>query len=674
VGAFGRKVRSELPANAAYVTLWRNRLDRAKTSPIELMKFYKVPTKRPKRDAGLIVRGEEGMTLFDPWPSQIETYETIMRQWARGEGGKTLDCKPRQDGKTTFFILFDWTIFLQDGVGTGNYFSYDDPHSMEAFALYKKLRDQTPSFVFEHLMHERFDPKTGEYVSGGGNWTKKSNRQLELTFPGGISHLIQCATAGGEYSGSGSSPRRIYLDEITKYPEKVKKDHTGMSEGWADHSGNVCAYWGTGQGPETYAEIFLKHVGVQAEDGYVAHFTKWLGHPDRRKPFASDFDKEKFRATVGMVKEFGQIEERVLVDEGATMEELNWRRAKLATPAFNFNLRLFAREYPLTVREAFMSDAGTIFPTEILQTHLAAARHRLSAAVRGDFEESGKKVVFVESYAGAWTLYEHPREDLFACWGADSASGHSNSDGADWSDAVILDVYTGRVLARYRGRLEGREFGKLILDAARHYEAKSPETGAVFARGYPEINGESGAAMLTAMIHYCETRDFALEEFVMNQEHPLDGMGERPAPTPGWRTERSAKGSASATWGSRGTLIDNAKAFIRETGEWKKIKCPCCRGAEFCRAATPYDPVFLEEAMRFAKDDKGRIEAKTGHDDAVFSTMLALTARDVLVRGGDVPVQSRVPKKNSDDWYVRQLKREWKANRPSADPVLGSRF
>lgn len=675
----GRRKPPELPDDPKLIAWWEKKLDPARTTVREFIELFKVPTKR-------VVRGGRAMTQFVCYPFQAEALAIIEGQWDRGEGGKYLGGKARQEGMTTFFLLLWFERFLRGGGGTWNYFSYDDPKSIEAFALLLKLRRQIPEWVYAFLVNQSAPGKH----DGGGIWTKKSHRCLELSFPGdrGAS-LLQCATAGGEFSGSGSAPRGVGLDEFTKYPKAVKVDHTGISEGWADVPGNVFAYWGTGQGREEYAEMFEARWRVKdSPDGYVAHFRSWLGHPDRSVTFTTTAERDAFAATVGKEKLFGPREEEALVHAGATLEELHWRRRKLSGPSFKYDLVLFARENPLVPADMFVSESGSVFQVEILRTHDAAAEARERSARVGDFVEKEDDVVFVDNRAGSWVLYEERRDDLFVVWGADSASGKSKQTGsskeADFADAKFKEAYTGRTLARFSAHLEGRKFGEELLNAARYFRRVVPkkkddapkETGrrrrllvraaagrAVFARGFPEVNNESGAAMMLGMERYCEERGLRFADFVMFQQHPILSDGKRPDPSPGWRTTRSAL-SGGVSHGSKGILIDVTKLFVAEVGDYRPA------------IGTPFDAHTLAQMYKYERDDKGATEAASGFDDAVSSEMLCLTARDYALHDGSMPSASAVPlpPRPSEGPKMRYYPDKDHEPEKTTDPVLGRQF
>lgn len=641
-----RKDPVSLPDNPEWIERWERRLDPKRTSIKQFIELFKVPSKN-------VLPGEPAMKQFVEYDFQAAWRQTIEDQWARGEGGKTLGGKPRQGGETTGKVLVAWERFMRAGGGTWNYFSYDDDHSIEAFSLFVKLKRQVPAWVYAFLVNES---EPGAY-DGGGFWTKNSHRQLELSFPGaGGASLVQCATAGGDHSGSGSAPRGVFCDEIYKWTEAAKADHTGISEGWADVPGNIFAKWGTGNGRETEGETFIQHYRNPhlQDDGYVAQFTNWLGHPDRRATFADALDRQRFAESVGKMKKYGPREEVSLLGMGATLEELKWRRRKLSDPNFKLDVQKWNREYPTVAEDMFLSESGTVFQVGILKTHDAAAAARELRARVGDFVESGDDVVFVPNASGSWTLYEERRDDMVVCWGADSASGKSRQAGsgkeADHADGKFKELYSGRTVARFDGHLEGRKFGEEMLNAARYYRFVMPKkkddapremskkrrrrrnrAGAVrFAQGFPEVNNESGMAMMMGMERYCQERDLDFFDFVMMQLHPVLSDGKRPDPSPGWRTSRSVSSGGVAS-GSKGILIDTTKLFVADTGDFDPAK------------GTPFDSHTLGQMYRYERDERGATEAASGFDDAVSSEMLCLVARDYLISGmaGSLP---RLPK------------------------------
>jgi hypothetical protein len=621
-----RRAAPELPADLKLVEAWRRLLDPRRTSVKRFVEFLRVPTKR------VSLLGGAALVDFREYASQAGNREAIEAQWRAGEGGKQIDAKPRQEGHTTGYLTLFWERFMRGGGGTWNVFSYDDDAVEEIFRLVTSFRVQTPPWVFTHLLRET-NEGDGVYTPGGGFWKRSSSRQLHLGFPDGVDIMLQCFTAGDLQSGSGSAPRGVLFDEFSKWKPHVKRDPTAMSEGWLDAPGNIFAIPSTGQGNEEFAGIFREAWDApehKSAAGYIARFTPWLGHVDRRHPFESEKDKEIFVKTIGQLREYGTKEEQRLVDAGATPEELHWRRRKIAGPAIKWDLALFSREFPMTPEDMFVSSSASVLQVDLLKTHAARAAARDAGAVVGDFVWRDGQVQFFPVPNGMWTLLEAAADGGRYCFGNDPASGKlkltaSNKE-PDFSLAYFDELFTGRTCARLRQHISGRPLAEELFKACVYFNG---------ARGYIERNqhGEHVIATFEELVH----GRFRGEELLLLQYHPVHGDGKRPDPTSGWHTSKKSKER----------LIAELREFIAETGEWT----PESR-------ETPYCPLFIGESLRYERNESGNASASKGHDDTIVAKGLSVCARNEILN--EKEISSRLHAKDGDE--LKHWKQQWRAD------------
>lgn len=594
----GRRAPVEEPADEEEIRRARLLLDPTKTSVEAFIESYKVPTKRPS-----LFEGRTSVE-FREYPNQTVMRETIEAQWAAGEGGKLIVGKGRQDGASTMSALLFWERFVRGGGGVWNIFSYDTDATKELFRLFQSFRRQTPEWIFRRLLH------------GGGEWKRDSAMQMEIVFADGTVSMLQCLTAGDKRSGSGSAPRGILFDELSKWEPDVKRDMTSMTEGWADAPGNLHVIQATGAGKEEFAEMFLRCLAGEESAGYVAKFFPWIGHPDRRTDFKSEEDRRDLAASVGQVRKYGPQDEKELVAAGASLEEIHWRRRKIQSPIVGWDLSLCNREYPLKPEHMFNTSTRTIFHAarEILESHKLPAALRERAAGKGWLEWKGEGVVFVEADDGPWTVFEPPRGDRDYCFGADATSGRQTKgkDGSEPDFAVgdFGEVLTGRQSAYYRGHAEGDVFAEELFKACCWYRSpRGPAEGFVESDAWGKATIKGFEDLKHGGIF---GPDVLLEETVEDTQ-VTHHKGARLARI-GYHPEQAAIE----------VLINLTREWLLEVG----LYAPDPASPN----DTPLSSQFVEEALLYERNPKnGKAEARTGHDDAVRARGLFLAARKQLI-------------------------------------------
>lgn len=640
-----RKEPPKLPEDSRLVKKWRDLLDPQKTSIRDFCAFYKVPTKK------VALVGGKSLVPFRERPGQTKQRETIEKQWSEGHGGKLIGGKGRQEGWTTSAALLFWERFMRGGGGTWNLFSYDDDAVKELFRLFQSFRKQTPTWVFACLIR-----------GGGGVWKKSSSKQLELEFPDGEQNaMLQCLTAGDKNSGSGSAPRGVLWDEFTKWKTEAKQDPTSMSEGWQDAPGNLFIIQFTGQGNEEGAKLFMDAYAGRGESGFVALFIPWLGHPDRTVNVA-DHEIDALKGSIGKERVYGPKDEMEMMNAGATLGEIRWRRRKLSGPGFQWNLSLFKREYPLVPSDMFISSSRTIFhdQEEILKSHVVPAEARHRAAVTGELRQGTQGegwIVFDEYINGPWTIYEYPEDGCQYVFGADATSGKQvvaqGNGEPDYAFCTIDKLWTGETVACYRGHTEGRKFGNEVFNGAMFYNN---------ARGFVESNTYGQAVIyrimemsfgpLNAVV---EGRDLLMTHVQsISQRTGMASMIEEIGFTTGPKTKE--------------LLIDCIRAWLIEVGLYDPEK----------GATMPHQ--FVQEALLFERNPKtGGASARQGHDDAVMSKGLCLFAREETFRRGEVDVQTRVNRRPTldpiEEFYRAVAKQnDTKRGKAGQSPHLGAAF
>lgn len=643
-----RKKPVELPNDKKLIDLWIKLEDPSQTSIKTFKELFRVPTKRRK-----IGETASNLVPFREYPLQTKQRETYERQWAEGKGGQIAAGKGRQEGQSTDGGCSINERFHRGGGGTANVFSYDTDATKELLRLFHSFKKQTPPFVFTHIIpYVRGITKSVTEI--GAEWRRDSAMQLELAFIDGSTSMIQCLTAGDKSSGAGSSPRWLLWDEFPKWKPEVKRDPTSMSEGWQSAPGNFWIVQGTGMGQDEYAEFFMRVWSGEDDSGFTAIFPDrgWLGHPDRNEAFEDEKARAKFMERVGKDKSYGIKDEEMLLRAGATPEELQWRRRKIASIAIKWDLQLFRREYPLVPSDMFESSARTVFAgqLEILKSHEipAQARERRATAGELDLSENGT-VKFTPAPHGAVLVFEAPEPDVDYCFGCDPSSGKvktaSTNKEADFTHASFAPVIASPspCVARLRGHLTQRIAAAELFKLCCWYNG---------ARGFVESN------MGTTIIEFMKDMEHGIwsgVDFLLTQDQDATAIRNGLDHAYGYFT--SVK--------TRESIIASVESVLVEAGLYDAER------------GTPFDPMEIMEALVFERDEKGRAEAARGHDDALFALGLRELARKKLLSMGDLQLQSVIRKKAPDDpltlWYMGQMLQARKKKHEGASP-LGRAF
>lgn len=190
------------------------------------------------------------------------------------------------------------------------------------------------------------------------------------------------------------------------------------------------------------------------EFGFEFVFFGWLSHPPYR--MAVEGDPAKFQASLN-------TEERLLMAmHSATLEQLAWRRWKIATSCAG-DVELFHQEYPTTPAEAFLLSGRPVF------SHTDLAKHPVRAGSSGELkiEERGALNALVwlprDDDKGVLTIWKRPERGVLYCGAADPSQGKDVSmdkrgSNPDFSVSGIAETLTGEMCALYRARTRPGQF------------------------------------------------------------------------------------------------------------------------------------------------------------------------------------------------------------------------
>lgn len=243
------------------------------------------------------------------------------------------------------------------------------------------------------------------------------------------------------------------------------------------------------------------------------------------------------------------------------------------------------QEYPTTAHEAFIASGANVFNQLSLES-LEREADELSEIKRykidmGDSYEDYyvSPVPYdekVEENNGPLAIWKEPNAGAEYVIGADIAEGIATGD---YSVAEVVDTSTMETVARWRGHIDPDRFGEILAALGAYYN-------------YALIGVEVNNHGLTTIQ---KLRDIFYTN-LYKRESGYDEDFEEPTSHLGWKTDARSKRTA----------IDTLIMIVREGINKDK------------------DPVFIEEAFAYVRDDRGRTNAEDGeHDDTVMAKAIA---------------------------------------------------
>lgn len=420
---------------------------------------------------------------------------------------------------------------------------------------------------------------------------KKPNRKKESEKWWKFQHVMEGTPAESHYridtaeeldTGHSLTIHNLHLSEVQAWrnaSELVK----GLFPTVPKSSDTMILMEGTGSGVGDYWYEFC-NMARTGETDWTFLFVPWFEIDDYVLPFESGKAKAEFEKNL-------DSEEKSLLEQGATLEGLNWRISEIKSK-YRGDIDSFNQQYPSDADIAFLTSGRPVF-------HAKTVRQRLSEAKdgrRGSLEWKGKDVVFVEG-DGDWEIFEEPQKNVknLYAFGGDFSEGKAiipelGNKGADFSAGRIFRRDTRKFVATFHGRHDPDVVAEEFWKASTFY-------GGMQSVGIlPEQNAQGGGELVIRRLKTVDV--WLLKTPIIGKRAELQKQDEY-----GWETMKNTKRLA----------IDTMKQEIRE--------------------GTYQDPdrKVWYECSTYVYDDKGRSDAQRGkYDDLVMATALTLQA-DLLM-------------------------------------------
>ncbi|PEO37004.1 terminase large subunit domain-containing protein [Bacillus wiedmannii] len=302
-----------------------------------------------------------------------------------------------------------------------------------ATSLFDKLK-----MMYRDLPHDKFKfPKDDQ------------NNRGQLRLDNGSS--ITLSVAGGKDVGRGTTYEYILLSEFAFY-ENQESILLSAEQALAKSKTSKLVIETTSNGFNPYQKLFMN--AYDGKSKYKAFFFPFYSS-SYAKQFKDDYDEAEIwyksdNKGKRLTKDDLEKDELYLLEQGASLKQLMWRRWKL----LDMSLQQFYQEFPATPMESFISSGLNVFDQgKIVQRLKYIKKPLLYKDVKVIIPDS------IAKYIGkSLMIYELPKQDVRYYAGVDTASG----SGGDYSTISILNAGGEQVASFYDNKIPVYEFAKLL--------------------------------------------------------------------------------------------------------------------------------------------------------------------------------------------------------------------
>lgn len=273
-----------------------------------------------------------------------------------------------------------------------------------------------------------------------------TNNRSELKFSNGSRIVV--STAGNKDVARGLTLRFAHLSEYAFFrPDRAQK-HLLAIEQALRPDGSIIVE-STANGLNHYSELWQK--AVNGENMYQPHFYGWI--QDKRM-FADEYRQfaQRYTRLHGKLPDRNELDEaeQALMEQGASLEQIIWRRMKIA----NSSPEGFRQEFPGNPTEAFVSTGRNFFQTALIAERVAFVHPSIPAPAQ------------FKGYSGL-TFWRLPEAGKRYYIGVDTAEGLGS--GADHSAVEIVDRDGYQCGELYSDTIKPYKLAALVLELAEYF-------------------------------------------------------------------------------------------------------------------------------------------------------------------------------------------------------------
>lgn len=259
----------------------------------------------------------------------------------RNKGKFNICLKSRQLGITSVALAFSLYLAITKPNTTCMIMSYSDKGVNEIFEKLRIMYSNLPSCIALP--------------------TLKDNRS-EIKFANN-SRIINC-TCGSKDNARGSTLTFAHLSEVAFMNDNVEKQLTAIEQALV--SDGCMILESTANGLNHFSDMWNKAVSHETPM-WQPFFFSWV---QDKKMFADEYQdyKKMYKNIYGAYLTESELDEKeiALKNQGASIEQLMWRRLKISSRGEE----AFCQEFPSNPIEAFISTGSNIFSAAIIQDRL----------------------------------------------------------------------------------------------------------------------------------------------------------------------------------------------------------------------------------------------------------------------------------------------------------------
>lgn len=289
------------------------------------------------------------------------------------------------------------------------------------------------------------------------SWLKPdelANNRQEIKLVNGSK--ITCVCAGNKDVGRGDTLHLVHLSEFAFW-KMSKKQLNSITQALAPNGKIIIE--STANGLNYFNELYFK--AKNNENSYKSFFFNWI---DGGSLFKDDYKQsvEIYKSKNGNILTKNELddEEKDLVKLGATMEQLMWRRLKVASNG----LENFHQEYPATDIEAFISTGNSIFNSKRIDSiEKSIISNKITYLKLEDIKDLPD--ILKRYYGKSFFMWDFPKIGEKYSIGVDMSEGI----GKDYSVIEVLNKNGEQVAEFYNNKLKPFEMAKIIDCIGNYY-------------------------------------------------------------------------------------------------------------------------------------------------------------------------------------------------------------
>jgi len=383
-----------------------------------------------------------------------------------------------------------------------------------------------------------------------------------------IESRLLTAEAKNLHLGTGRTLHCLHLSEVCRYPntDPIKES---LIPACSDFPGTVRIMESTvhfGQGADYFR--YQCERAMKGDGEYEFQFIPWYKMAEYAVPLTKG---EKLKL---------DVEERILIKQGLTPENIKWRRNRIEELEGDINS--FYLSYPMNYEEGWISKETSAFPQDRLMELHAMLRPPIQR-FRVEIGGNGNRYQIYEHDQGELSVWFMPKKDGVYDIGGDVGEGYRDGD---WSVAEVIERGTNIQVAEYRDHVIPTDFAEVLAAIGKFYNT---------AQIAPEVN-----TLGLATVHELSKIYYNIYMWRSGQDQIVPKI----SGLMGWKTMHSSK-------------------IIMVTLGHKRL---------YYRQVQIFSKTLWDELRQFGRDytETGQLTygAVSGHDDAVIAWLIALKISD----------------------------------------------